>query len=168
MVSWLQGTIIKCHNLSMYQIYTSRSNAIYSHYFCNRPLSHFIHVDKFKFYDKELDRVGSTILLNTFLRFFRFPKKSIIDSFYVSFSHVATQIMMQWCKGYNTVVQWLSIPQNVVQKSLNSGSTEFWIPLKGCCRFESVRISDNAPSWRWGWTLFLSKPLRKNDSSSSL
>ena len=31
-----------------------RSNAVYSHYFCNRPLSHFIHVDKFKFYDKEL------------------------------------------------------------------------------------------------------------------
>ena len=46
------------------------------------------------------------------------------------------------------VVQWLSLLDNFIQLSLNSGSAQVESLLAACRRFAMVRISDNGSTWK--------------------
>ena len=47
-------------------------------------------------------------------------------------------------------VEWLSLLQNFIQRSLDSDSIEVQILLTACPRFAMVKISDNSPGWKLG------------------
>ena len=44
-------------------------------------------------------------------------------------------------------MQWLSLLQNLIQRSINSDSAQVQTLLATCRRFAMVRISDNDPGW---------------------
>ena len=55
----------------------------------------------------------------------------------------------------------VSLPHNIIQLSLSSGSAQVQILLAACQIFAMVRISDNGPGLKYGWTPLVGQPYHK-------